>query len=168
MLLYLKKCWRPMPRNTGFTLIEMVISVAIIALLAALVLPVEELVVKRSKEQELRVALREIRTAIDSYKAAVDDKRIDSNLTESGYPPSLGILVEGMQDKASTDKRSKMRFLRRMPRDPFSDPNISAEMSWGLRSYASHPDSPRAGDDVFDVYSRSPAVGINGVPYGKW
>lgn len=157
-----------MPRNSGFTLVEMVISVAIIALLAALVLPVEELVVKRTKEQEFRVALREIRTAIDSYKAAVDDKRIDSNLTASGYPPSLAILVEGMTDNQSSDKRNKIRFIRRIPRDPFADPALSAEYSWGLRSYASNPDSPRAGDDVFDVYSRSPAVGINGIPYGKW
>jgi general secretion pathway protein G len=156
-------------RHKGFTLIELVVSVAIVALLASLVVPVGQLAVKREKERELRQALREMRTALDAYRQAVDDKRIDVNLTKSGYPSSLQVLVDGVNDMQSPDKRSKLKFLRRIPRDPFAqDAAQSNDATWGKRSYASSPDNPVAGDDVFDVYSLSPQSGLNGTPYRKW
>lgn len=152
----------------GFTLIELVITVAIVALLASVALPVTELAVQRTKEQELRRSLREIREAIDAYKQAADEGRVRKSINESGYPKKLEALVEGVEDEKSP-KKDKIYFLRRLPRDPFSaDPDLSASATWGKRSYASPPDDPREGDDVFDVYSLAPGRGINGQPYRDW
>jgi general secretion pathway protein G len=152
----------------GFTLIELVISVAIIALLASVAMPLNELVVQRAKEQDLRRALREIRDGIDRYKEASDEGRITKRVGESGYPRKLDDLVLGVED-AKSPKQERIYFLRRIPRDPFaSDPSLSAAETWGKRSYASPPDDPSAGDDVFDVYSRAPGNGINGWPYREW
>ncbi|WP_035382631.1 type II secretion system protein [Ferriphaselus sp. R-1] len=155
-------------RRNGFTLIELVVSVAIVALLASIVIPVEELLVKRTKEQELRQSLREIRSALDAYKQAVDDKRVDPTLSRSGYPTALAVLVDGVQDRGNVDKQGKLHFLRRLPRDPFAENTLSAEESWGKRSYASSADDPREGEDVFDVYSKAAGTGLNGIPYRKW
>lgn len=153
----------------GFTLIELVVTVAIVALLSTMVFPVAEVVLQRSREKDLRDALRQIRVAIDAYKLAVDEKRILGDAKGSGYPPSLQVLVDGVTDAKSPDKDKKLYFLRRLPKDPMSnDPTASAEASWGKRSYASPPDAPRSGEDVYDVYSLSPANGLNGVPYRKW
>ena len=153
---------------SGFTLIELVITVAIVALLASVALPVTELAVQRGKEQELRRALREIREAIDSYKQAADEGRVRRSINESGYPKTLELLVEGVEDEKSP-KKDKIYFLRRLPRDPFgTDPDVSAGATWGKRSYASPPDDPRDGDDIFDVYSRATGKGINGQPYREW
>jgi general secretion pathway protein G len=155
-------------RAVGFTLIELVITVAIVALLASLALPLSEVAVQRSKEQELRRSLREIREAIDAYKAAVDEQRIPKTVNQSGYPRTLEVLVEGVND-AKSPKPAKIYFLRRIPRDPFStDPAKSAADTWGKRSYASPPDEPQAGDDVYDVFSLSTRVGLNGVPHREW
>ncbi|MEJ2175990.1 MAG: type II secretion system protein [bacterium] len=152
----------------GFTLIELVITVAIIALLASVAMPLNELVVQRAKEQDLRRALRDIREAIDDYKQASDDGRIQKRVGESGYPPRLEALVEGVEDQKSPDKQM-IYFLRRIPRDPFaSEPSLPAAATWGKRSYASPPDAPREGDDVFDVYSLATGNGINGWPYREW
>lgn len=152
----------------GFTVIEMVVTVAIIGLLASVALPLAELTVQRSREHELRRSLREIRTAIDDYKRASEQGRIAKAADGSGYPPSLDALVEGAPDARDPAKR-KIFFLRRLPRDPFHDaPQDRPADTWGQRSYDSPPDAPRAGKDVFDVYSRSPATGINGVPYREW
>jgi general secretion pathway protein G len=145
----------------GFTLIEMLIAVAIVALLATVALPLAELTVQRGKEQQLRSALRELRGAIDAYKRAVDEGRIERKADKSGFPPSLTVLVEGVKD-ARSPKDEKIYFLRRLPRDP-----VTGEQ-WGLRSYASAHDSPQAGDDVYDVFTRSSSVGLNGVPYKEW
>jgi general secretion pathway protein G len=152
----------------GFTLIELVITVAIVAILASVALPLNELVVQRAKEQDLRRALREIREGIDAYKQASDEGRIQKKVGESGYPRRLEDLVAGVEDQKNP-KKEKIYFLRRLPRDPFaSDPNLAPPESWGVRAYASAPDDPQEGDDVFDVYSRSPLVGINGRPYREW
>lgn len=156
-------------RQSGFTFIELVVTVAIVALLASVVLPMAELTVKRDQEHELRSALREIRTAVDAYKQAVDEGRVSNTLGKSGYPPRLKILVEGIIDEKNPEHSSKIYFLRRIPRDPmYPDANKADEDTWGKRSYESSRDSPAEGDDVFDVYSLSNGVGLNGVPYKDW
>jgi general secretion pathway protein G len=152
----------------GFTLIELVITVSIVAILASVALPLSELAVQRSKEQDLRRALREIREAIDAHKQAVDDGRIQKRVGESGYPKRLEDLVEGVDDQKSP-KKDRIYFLRRVPRDPFAtDPNLRPADTWGKRSYASPPEDPREGDDVYDVFSRAAGAGINGRPYREW
>ncbi len=152
----------------GFTLIELVITVAIVALLASVALPVSELAVQRTKEQELRRTLRQIREAIDLHKQASDEGRIRKSVGDSGYPKKLEDLAEGVDDQKSA-KKEKIYFLRRIPRDPLNaDPTLSAAATWGKRSYASPPDDPREGDDVFDVFSLAPGKGINGQPYRDW
>lgn len=155
-------------RVRGFTLIELLVTVAIIGLLASIALPMTELVVQRSKEQELRVALREIRTAIDAYRKVWDEGRILKSVDDSGYPKSLAALVEGVED-AKSPKRSKIYFLRHIPRDPMAlDPRGVAAETWGKRSYKSPPDDPQEGEDVYDVYSLSKKTGLNGIPYREW
>ncbi len=152
----------------GFTLIELVITVAIVALLASVALPVSELAVQRTKEQELRRTLRQIREAIDVYKQASDEGRIRKSIGDSGYPKKLEDLAEGVDDQKSP-KKEKIYFLRRVPRDPLNaDPTLSAAATWGKRSYASPPDDPKEGDDVFDVFSLAQGKGINGQPYRDW
>ncbi len=152
----------------GFTLIELVITVAIVALLASVALPVSELAVQRTKEQELRRTLRQIRDAIDMYKQASDEGRIRKSIGDSGYPKKLEDLAEGVDDQKSP-KKEKIYFLRRIPRDPLNaDPTLSAAATWGKRSYASPPDDPKEGDDVFDVFSLAQGKGINGQPYRDW
>ena len=152
----------------GFTLIELVITVAIIGLLAGVAVPMVELAVQRNKEQELRLALREMRKAIDAYKQAYDEGHMVKIVGDSGYPPTLKVLVDGIPDALNPDKR-KIYFLRRLPRDPMSiDSNLNPERTWGLRSYESDADNPSEGKDVFDVYSLAAGIGINRVPYRQW
>jgi general secretion pathway protein G len=152
----------------GFTLIELIVTVVIVGLLASAAAPLVELTVKRNREQELRSALREIRTAIDAYKLATDQGRVRRTALQTGYPPTLAALVEGVPDARSPDKRM-LYFLRRLPRDPnFPDPAASDADTWGKRSYASPPDRPEEGEDVFDVYSLSDKIGLNGRPYRSW
>lgn len=155
-------------RDKGFTLIELLVTVAIVGILASITLPLADMAVQRNKEQELRRALREIRLAIDAYKHAVEDGHIVKTQEQSGYPPTLGILVDGVDDAKSQEHR-KIYFLRKLPRDPMAeDSQFEAEESWGKRSYESPPDSPKEGKDVFDVYSRSDKIGLNGIPYREW
>jgi general secretion pathway protein G len=155
-------------RSRGFTIIELVITLAIIGLLATAAMPLAQLVAKREKEAELRTALRDIREGLDAYRAAALGGHIKLELGASGYPPDLKSLYAGVEDAAS-EKKVNLYFLRRVPRDPFfPDGAVPAEETWGLRSYKSPPDDPQSGDDVFDVYSLSGAKGLNGVPYRDW
>ena len=157
-----------MRRVRGFTLIELVITVAISGLLATAAMPLAELTVKRGREQELKVALREIRTAIDAYKKAADQGHIELDAEATGYPPTLEVLVTGVEDAASLDKRM-IYFLRRLPRDPqFPDGSVPAAETWGVRSYASSPTEPQAGDDVYDVYSLATGKALDGSSYREW
>lgn len=156
-----------MPQPRGFTLIEMVITVAIVGILASAIVPFTQLAMQRAKEQELRDGLRQIRGAIDAYKKAVDDGRVARRADETGYPRTLDSLVDGVENLKAPGKK-KIYFLRRMPSDPFAEPGQTGAETWGKRSYASPPDAPAEGDDVFDVYSRSDRVGLNGLAYREW
>ena len=168
-------------RERGFSLIELLISLAILALLAGMAAPLMELTHKRQQEQELRAALQEIRQAIDAYKQAADEGRIERKADATGYPPSLEVLYKGVEEVTEKNtggrnidlqkpddekKKKKIIFLRRLPRDPFyPDPEAKAEETWGKRSYESDYDKPKAGKDVYDVYSLSPDTALNGTPY---
>jgi general secretion pathway protein G len=157
------------PTARGFTLIEVIITLAIVGLLASAAMPLASMAMQREKETELRSALREIRAAIDAYKLAGEQGRVLVEADKSGYPPSLEVLVNGVEDARNPESGVMIYFLRRLPRDPFyPDGNAPAAQSWGLRSYASPPDNPQAGDDVYDVYSLSPNKAMNGVPYREW
>lgn len=157
-----------MKRARGFTLIELAVVLAILGVLASIVTPLAEVAAQRGREQELRRALREVRDAIDAYKVAADEGRINRAAGASGYPPSLQALVDGVADARNT-KQGKLVFLRRIPRDPMhADPGLDAAATWGKRSYASEADDPKAGEDVYDVFSRSTVIGLNGIEYRKW
>lgn len=159
---------RAMRVSSGFTLIEMLVTVVLVGILASVVVPLTEMSVRRGKEQELRLALREIRAAIDAYKRAGDEGRVYRSATTTGYPETLDLLVEGVPD-LKDPRRRKIYFLRRVPRDPMNpDLKLAPSASWGKRSYASEADRPKEGDDVYDVYSLSPRVGLNGQPYAQW
>lgn len=152
----------------GFTLIEIVVVVAILGILASAAYPVTKMVSLRAKESELRLALRQIRAGIDAYKEAADAGRIAKNADESGYPRTLDELSKGVADLTSPNKKM-IYFMRRLPRDPMNpDSSLAAADTWGLRSYASPPDAPAPGKDVFDVYSTSTRRGLNGVAYREW
>lgn len=149
----------------GFTLIEMLVVLAIMGVLSTLVFPLAEMTVQRDRERELKKALWDIREAIDAYKrdtaAGVVPYQPDR---ETGYPPNLRVLVDGV----ATKQRGHLRWLRRIPRDPFADARLPAEQTWGLRSYYSSVEKPEPGADVYDVYSRATGTGMNGVPLREW
>ncbi len=208
--------------SRGFTLIEMVVVVMIVGILASAAMPLMALHKRRTQEAELKESLRTLRRAIDAYKQAADKGDIAKRPDDSGYPPSLDVLVKGVPkltpgaslaagkpgdankpgasggvgaaaamsasnaassgfslspfstgtgvgSNAATGKApATIYFLRRLPRDPFADPTVPAAQTWGLRSYASPPNAPAPGADVFDVYSRSEGVGLDGVPLREW
>jgi general secretion pathway protein G len=157
-----------MRRPRGFTLIELLVTLAILGVLASAAVPLAELAVRRTKESELRQALRQIRGAIDDYKKASDEGRVARAADASGYPASLEALVNGVPAARDPAKRP-IYFLRRLPRDPFYDgPPADPAQTWGLRSYASPANDPQPGRDVYDVHSTSRAAGLNGVPYREW
>ena len=158
----------PARRARGFSLIEMLVVLAILSVLASIGLPLAELSHQRSKEEELRRSLREIRSALDAYKRQADQGSIQRAADASGYPPSLEVLVEGVVD-ARSPRATKIYLLRNLPRDPFAPGSgQSAAQTWLLRSYASPANDPKPGADVFDVHSRAPGVGLNGVAYRAW
>ncbi len=155
-------------KTRGFTLIELVITVAIVGLLSSVALPLVQLTVQRAKEQELKASLREIRTALDAYKRAGEQGRILTEVDASGYPPTLETLVEGVEDAADPEG-ARIYFLRRLPRDPlFPDGTLPAALTWGLRSYQSPPEDPQPGDDVYDVHSLSRGTALDGTQYRDW
>jgi general secretion pathway protein G len=159
------------PYPAGFSLIELMAVLAILAILAAAAFPMARVASQHSKEQELRYSLRQLREGIDAYKRAADEipPRIVKKVGDSGYPKSLDDLVKGVEDQRDPNmNKSKIYFMRRIPRDPMAPPGVAAAESWGKRSYASPPDDPREGDDVFDVFSRSETIGLNGIPYRQW
>lgn len=179
-------------RTAGFTLVEITITLALMALLAALIMPVTKTLVKREREIELRQNLRLIREAIDAYKKLADEKRIEVEEDSEGYPPDLETLVKGVEVKAATGgaagttgappsgpsaagvgaKKSAaessepkiVKFLRRIPRDPMTD-----SLDWGLRSYQDDSDSAVwGGENVYDVYTTSNATALDGTKYKDW
>lgn len=166
-------------RQKGFSLVELMVVLAIMAVLASVALPLTELARQRRQEEELRSALREIRNALDAYKRAGDEGRIPRSAVGSGYPPSLEVLVDGVVDERSP-QRQRIYFLRRIPADPFFPgplpgneaqppaPATAGARTWGLRSYASPVHDPKPGADVYDVYSLSPAKGLDGRAYRDW
>jgi general secretion pathway protein G len=149
-------------RQAGFTLAELVMVAAIMVALAAVALPVAKFTTKRSRETELRAALRDMRNAIDEYKRYSDVGLIPVDLGTEGYPKELEVLVEGVDVVGQVDKKAK--FLRRIPIDP-----MTGKEEWGLRSFQDEADSTSwGGENVYDVYSLSGGVGLNGIPYRKW
>lgn len=154
-------------RHAGFSLIELLVVVSIMGVLAAIGLPLAELSQRRAQEEDLRRSLREIRTALDDYKRLVDQGHIAKPADASGYPPRLEVLVEGVVDARSA-QGNRIFLLRRLPRDPFAPAELPAAQTWALRSYASPPDDPKPGRDVFDVHSQAPGNGLDGTPYGSW
>lgn len=144
----------------GFTLAELVMVVALIAVLSAMALPVAKFTVKRQKEAELRLALRQIRTAIDEHKRLSDQGMIPLTIGGEGYPESLEVLVEGIE---VVGQETKVRFLRRIPIDPMTDED------WELRSYQDDHDATSwGGENVYDVRTSSEGVAIDGTKYADW
>lgn len=153
-------------RSKGFTLVELLVTLVLLALLVTAASPVVQLNGKREKERELKRALWQIRDAIDAYKDAVDQGLIKKPAESSGYPPNLAILVTGVENAQDT-KKKKMFFLRRIPRDPFAtDQQLSNADTWRIRAYDGAIDD--MAKDVYDVSSRSTAIGINQQPYSEW
>jgi general secretion pathway protein G len=153
----------------GFTLVEMIVALSIVAVLAMLALPLGKMAVKRTNEIELQRALRTMREAIDAYKKLADEKKFEVDEETEGYPPTLETLVKGVeiQDKDSKGKagaKKTVKFLRRIPKDPMTD-----SYDWGLRSYQDDFDSDAWGEEnVYDVYTKSPAIALDGTKYKDW
>jgi general secretion pathway protein G len=166
-------------QRAGFTLVEMLVTMAILAILASAVMPLARTAVKREKEIELRRNLRLLRETIDAYKKLADEKKIEVEDDTEGYPPDLETLVKGVELQAGasatpgqpakpadkTDSEPKiMKFLRRIPKDPMTD-----SFDWGLRSYQDEPDSDYwGGENVYDVYTKSNATALDGTKYRDW
>jgi general secretion pathway protein G len=153
-------------KNKGFTLVEMIITLTILAILAAAVFPLAKTAVKREKEIELRRNLRIIREAIDAYKKLADEKKIEVEEDTEGYPPDLETLIEGVELKSGEEESETkiMKFLRRIPKDPMTN-----SYDWGLRSYQDEPDSDHwGGENVYDVYTKSLGTALDGTKYKDW
>jgi general secretion pathway protein G len=152
----------------GFTLIEVLVTLTLLATLAMVAWPLARIAAVQTREAELRRALWQIREAIDAHKTAMDGGRITRMVGASGYPATLSDLVDGVTD-IRNPAGARLYFLRRIPRDPMcACPGVADADTWGLRAYASPPDAPEAGDDVFDVFSKSALIGTNGIPYKDW
>ncbi len=146
----------------GVTLIELIATMTIISILAAGIMPLSKMAYKRTKEIELKQALRTIRTALDRYKVDADEKKIAISFNSTGYPKNLEELVDGVPSLVESGKRRK--YLRRVPKDPMTEEGI-----WGLRSYSDDADSNIwGGDDVYDIYSTSDNKALDGTLYKDW
>lgn len=155
-----------MRSEQGYTFVEVVVVSAILLILAAAVMPLAQVTSQRQREAELHRSLREMRTAIDKFKDAVDGGQIAVSELEpgsEGYPPDLKTLVEGV-NAANDASGRKLKYLRRIPIDPMTN-----SMEWGLRAYQDKPDSSSwGGHNVYDVYTRSAAMGLDGTKYRDW
>jgi general secretion pathway protein G len=154
----------------GFTLIEMLVTLALVAIAAAVVLPMATIVETRARETELRQALRTLRKAIDEYKSAADAGLIAKTTGSSGYPASLEVLVTGVPKSTMFGfSATPMVFLRSIPKDPFyPDKTTPAEQTWNLRSYGSVPGDFSVGSDVFDVSSKTDRTALDGSKLSDW
>jgi len=154
-------------KRNAFTLIEMLVTLTILAILAAAILPLAKNTVKREKEIELRRNLRIIREAIDAYKKLADEKKLTVESESEGYPPDLETLVNGVKVQVIEEGKETIRivkFLRRIPKDPMTN-----SYDWGLRSYQDDSDSNVwGGENVYDVYTKSPGTALDGTKYSKW
>jgi general secretion pathway protein G len=149
-------------RDAGFTLLELIVTCAILLVVATVAVPVARNIVKREKEQKLRYELREMRDAIDRYKDAADAGKIKVAAGTEGYPPDLDSLAKPQQLTGAPDKR--VRFLREVPIDP-----MTKTKDWGMRSVQDDPDATSwGGSNVFDVYSKSSGTGLDGTKYSDW
>jgi len=143
----------------GLTLVELIVTVAILSILATAAVPLARFQVKREKERELRYDLWMMRDAIDKYKDAADRGAFQIKLESQGYPPDLETLVNGVDVQGK-----KLKFLRKIPIDP-----MTGQADWGLRSMQDDPDSNSwGGQNVFDVYSKSDGTGLDGTKYSTW
>jgi len=156
----------------GFTLVELLVVIAILSILAAAVMPLSRMTVKRVKEAELRSALRTLRAAIDAFRKDCEPPgKLSTDYCKSDqdyYPESLEQLTEPLKLTGAVDKTKK--YLRRIPRDPMMPPDSEGDLNgWGARSYGDEPDSSQwGGGNVYDVYSKSDAVALDGTKYNTW
>jgi len=156
------------PPNLGFTLVEMLVTLTILAILAAAIIPLGQVALKREKEIELKRDLRLLREAIDAYKKLADEKKFEFEEETMGYPPTLEDLVKGVELKVEQEGQEAttkiVKFLRRIPRDPMTN-----SPDWGLRSYQDKPDSTNWGEEnVYDVYTKSQGTALDGTKYKDW
>jgi general secretion pathway protein G len=171
---------RAKPSAGGFTLIELLVTVVLVGIVALTATPMIEVISVKQREQELRQALRTIRTALDAHKAAADAGLLPKAAGESGYPATLELLTQPLEVTAARPGSAgaaaaagqapqRLVFLRQLPRDPFHpDPHTPAALTWDTRAYASRPDEPQPGADVFDIASKSPRTALDGTPYARW
>lgn len=159
---------RRRPQTKGFTLVEMLVTLTVLAILASAIIPLGQMALKREKEIELKRDLRLLREAIDAYKKMADEKKFEFEEETMGYPPDLETLVKGVEIKVEEPGKEAstkvIKFLRRIPKDP-----MTSSLDWGLRSYQDKPDSTTWGEEnVYDVYTKSQATAIDGTKYTDW
>jgi general secretion pathway protein G len=143
----------------GLTLVELIVTVAILAIIASAAVPITRFEVKRTKERELRYDLWQMRDAIDKYKDAADKGAFQTKVDSQNYPPDLETLVTGVDVQGK-----KLKFLRRIPVDP-----MTGKAEWGLRSMQDDATSDSwGGQNVFDVYTKSEGTGLDGTKYKDW